>query len=71
MTKFEKTSFLQDESGAVNVDWVVLSAAVIGLTMFTMGLMKTGLTGTATVLTGDVTSQVNRLALPEIKPWTK
>jgi Flp pilus assembly pilin Flp len=29
MTKF--SAFLKDESGAVTVDWVVLTAAVVGL----------------------------------------
>ena len=29
MTKF--TAFLKDEAGAVTVDWVVLTAAVVGL----------------------------------------
>ncbi|GIT90898.1 hypothetical protein JANAI62_13520 [Jannaschia pagri] len=32
-------AFLRDEAGAVTVDWVVLTAAVTGLVLATMGLM--------------------------------
>jgi Flp pilus assembly pilin Flp len=35
--------FISDESGAVTVDWVVLSAAVVGLSIATVGVLSNGL----------------------------
>lgn len=35
-------SFLADQSGAVTVDWVVLTAAVVGLGIATVGAVRTG-----------------------------
>ncbi|MDY6858360.1 MAG: pilus assembly protein [Pseudomonadota bacterium] len=37
-------NFHNDESGAVTVDWVVLTAAVVGLGFAVLGTVKTGLT---------------------------
>jgi len=31
MRKFSSETFLRDEDGAITVDWVVLSAAIIGI----------------------------------------
>ncbi|WP_298675351.1 hypothetical protein [uncultured Lentibacter sp.] len=41
MIKFFK-HFSQDESGAVTVDWVVLTAAVVGLAVAAYGSIRTG-----------------------------
>ncbi|WP_308915648.1 hypothetical protein [Jannaschia sp. LMIT008] len=41
MTTFFKT-FLSDESGAVTVDWVVLTAALVGLGLAAMGVVRSG-----------------------------
>jgi Flp pilus assembly pilin Flp len=38
MTKF--SAFLKDESGAVTVDWVVLTAAVVGLGLVVFAVVK-------------------------------
>jgi Flp pilus assembly pilin Flp len=38
MTKF--SAFLNDESGAVTVDWVVLTAAVVGLGLIVMAAVR-------------------------------
>ena len=35
-------SFLSSESGAVTVDWVVLTAALVGLGLAVMGVVSTG-----------------------------
>lgn len=35
-------SFVNEESGAVTVDWVVLTAALVGLGLATMGVVSTG-----------------------------
>ena len=43
--------FRQDQSGAVTVDWVVLTAAVVGLAIAAMGAIRGG--------TGALTSKIN------------
>ncbi|ASM72975.1 MULTISPECIES: hypothetical protein [Roseobacteraceae] len=48
MTKFLK-NFRKDEAGAVTVDWVVLTAAVVGLAVAAYSSIETG----ATALTAD------------------
>ncbi len=37
-------TFAGDESGAVTVDWVVLTAALVGLGLAVMGVISSGLT---------------------------
>ncbi|MEM8576359.1 MAG: hypothetical protein AAGF60_00760 [Pseudomonadota bacterium] len=44
MIKFIK-NFRKDENGAVTVDWVVLTAAVVGLAVAAYGSIQTGATG--------------------------
>jgi Flp pilus assembly pilin Flp len=43
--------FQGDETGAVTVDWVVLTAAVVGLGVAALSAIKTG--------TGSLTSKIN------------
>ena len=43
MTKFIK-NFRKDEDGAVTVDWVVLTAAVVGLAVAAYSSIETGAT---------------------------
>lgn len=44
MIKFFK-NFRKDEDGAVTVDWVVLTAAVVGLAVAAYSSIETGATG--------------------------
>lgn len=44
MIKFIK-NFRKDENGAVTVDWVVLTAAVVGLAVAAYSSIETGATG--------------------------
>jgi Flp pilus assembly pilin Flp len=44
MIKFIK-NFRRDEDGAVTVDWVVLTAAVVGLAVAAYSSIETGATG--------------------------
>jgi len=46
MIKFFK-NFSKDEDGAVTVDWVVLTAAVVGLGVAGVASVNTGITGLA------------------------
>ena len=49
MQKFINT-FVRDEDGAVTVDWVVLTAAIVGLGLAVLASVRTG----ATDLAGDI-----------------
>jgi Flp pilus assembly pilin Flp len=53
MVKFFK-NFSKDESGAVTVDWVVLTAAVVGLAV----AAYTQIEGQTTLLTGAVATKI-------------
>ena len=48
-------NFKSDESGAVTVDWVVLTAAIVGLGMVVMKIVGGGITG----LSNDVVADLN------------
>ena len=54
MTNFMK-NFAADESGAVTVDWVVLTAAIVGLGIAVMASVKSG----TSTLTGKISSQLS------------
>ena len=51
--------FRNDEAGAVTVDWVVLSAAIIGLAIALLALINAGATETST----SVGSRLSTLTL--------
>ncbi len=53
-------SFRKDEDGAVTVDWVVLTAAIVGLGIATLAAVSGGVKD----LSGDISSQ---LAVSQIK----
>lgn len=53
MIKFFK-NFSKDEDGAVTVDWVVLTAAVVGLGIAGVAAVNTGVTGLATTIGTEV-----------------
>jgi len=48
--------FLDEESGAVTVDFVVLSAAIVLVGAAVAGTINSGLTSKATTITGNVSS---------------
>ena len=58
MTNFLKR-FAQDESGAVTVDWVVLTAAAVGLALVVGGTVTTGITSVAEDISTDMVSTIN------------
>lgn len=49
-------SFLADESGAVTVDWVVLTAAIVGLGLAVITSVRTGVTSLGTDISNSLTS---------------
>ena len=59
-------NFLKDEDGAVTVDWVVLTAAVVGLGIAGVTAVNTGITDLANEIqtsleAGDVTTDLTTL----------
>lgn len=48
--------FLTDETGAVTVDWVVLTAAIVGLGMVVLAPIFSGTTNVASNVSSYVTS---------------
>ena len=55
MIKFIK-NFRKDEDGAVTVDWVVLTAAVVGLGVAGVATVSTGIGSLATAIEKGVAS---------------
>ena len=47
-------SFKNDESGAVTVDWVVLTAAIVGLGMVVVTTVGGGITGLSAKVVADL-----------------
>ncbi len=47
-------SFKNDEAGAVTVDWVVLTAAIVGLGLVVMTTVSGGLKTAATNINDDI-----------------
>lgn len=57
MTNFFKR-FAQDESGAVTVDWVVLTAAAVGLALIVGGTVSTEIANVAKDIGDDMTASI-------------
>jgi Flp pilus assembly pilin Flp len=57
MTKF--FNFAKDESGAVTVDWVVLTAAIVGLGIAVLATVSGGVNTLSADIAGDLTAQVS------------
>lgn len=53
-----KKTFVEDESGAVTVDWVVLTAAIVGIAIAVLAVIRTGVESTATKINNVLTSQL-------------
>ncbi len=52
MTKF--SAFLNDETGAVTVDWVVLTAAVVGLGLVVFTFIRPAVSSVASQIGSEV-----------------
>lgn len=50
-------TFRKDEAGAVTVDWVVLTAAIVGLGLVVMNTVGTAIKGQATAVAANVTAK--------------
>ncbi len=52
-------NFHNDEAGAVTVDWVVLTAAVVGLGILAMGAIKPAVSGLSSNIASSITGASN------------
>ena len=50
-------TFITDESGAVTVDWVVLTAAIVGLGIVVMNTIGTGIESVGTKIANDLNAR--------------
>lgn len=50
-------SFINDEAGAVTVDWVVLTAAIVGLGMVVMTTVGQGIEDLGSKIVSDLNSR--------------
>jgi len=59
MMKFSRMleRFSIDESGAVTVDWVVLTAAIVGLGLVVLGTTASGITEASVNVAADIQSK--------------
>ncbi len=57
MLKFFK-QFHRDQDGAVTVDWVVLTAAIVALGLIVLNSISSGATGLAADIGADMTASV-------------
>jgi len=56
MTAYIK-NFAKSESGAVTVDWVVLTAAIVGLGLAVMAVVSGGVSDLSTNIQGQLSGQ--------------
>jgi hypothetical protein len=52
--------FLLDEKAAVTVDWVMLTAAIVALSLFTFVPLYTSTDGVANTIATSITTAVNQ-----------
>ena len=50
-------NFRNDEDGAVTVDWVVLTAAIVGLGIVVMGTVKGGISTLASNVSASIAAE--------------
>ncbi|MBJ2151855.1 Flp family type IVb pilin [Paracoccus sp. IB05] len=48
-------NFIKDEDGAVTVDWVVLTAAIVGLGLLVMSAIRPAISGLGAQIATEVT----------------
>ena len=51
--------FAKDESGAVTVDWVVLTAALVGIAIALVGVIDDGIDQTATDIQDEILTAIS------------
>jgi Flp pilus assembly pilin Flp len=59
MTKF--SAFLKDEAGAVTVDWVVLTAAVVGLGLVVFTFVQPAISNLASDIGSEISTAGSKM----------
>lgn len=54
-----KNVFLKEEDGAVTVDWVVLTAAIVGVSILLMIFVRAGVNNAASAILQELTTAIN------------
>ena len=62
-------TFLKGESGAVTVDWVVLTAAIVGLGIAVLTSVGNGTTSLAGAVSGSLESTGTALPANTVPDW--
>lgn len=57
-------NFSNDESGAVTVDWVVLTAAIVGLGIAVIAAVSGGVTGLGSQISSSLGVTMTTITLP-------
>ncbi|SDL97634.1 Flp family type IVb pilin [Aliiruegeria lutimaris] len=60
-------SFQKNEDGAVTVDWVVLTAAVVGLGLAAQAVITSGVADLSGDISGQLTEQTIKTSHPNLK----
>jgi len=55
-----KKMFLKDEDGAVTVDWVVLTAAIVGIGLIVLQIIRGGIIEAASAIRNELTDAINQ-----------
>lgn len=53
-----KKNFIKDEDGAVTVDWVVLTAAIVGIGLIVLNIIRGGIYQAASDIYSSLTSAI-------------
>ncbi len=55
-----KNAVVKDEDGAVTVDWVVLTAAIVGISVILLAIIRDGVNTAASQIYDELTSAINQ-----------
>lgn len=66
MTKF--SAFLNDETGAVTVDWVVLTAAIVGLGLVVFTFVQPAIRNLASDIGAEVSEAGSKMKASDVAP---
>lgn len=55
-----KKYFVKDEDGAVTVDWVVLTAAIVGIGLIVLNIIRTGVYDAASAIYTSLTAAIDQ-----------
>ena len=62
-----KKTFVKDEDGAVTVDWVVLTAAIVGIGLIVLQIIRGGIIEAASSIREALTDAINKHNKPTNK----